>query len=71
MAAVTLCKPKPMALLFLDDVLEGLACCSCAACSMVRLLALAALSNCPMMDFLMANFFTLSGGLVVSLSYAT
>ncbi len=38
---------------------------------MVRLLALAALSNCPMMDFLMANFFTLSGGLVVSLSYAT
>lgn len=38
---------------------------------MVRLLWLAALSSCPMIDFLIANFFTESGGFVVSLSWAT
>ncbi len=37
---------------------------------MVRLDVLAAFSRAPMIDFLMANFFTESGGLVVKRSWA-
>jgi len=73
-AAVTLCRPKPIADLFLEVVLAGcwmLLCCSYTAWSMVKFEEWAAFSSAPMIDFLMANFLTESGGLVVSLSWAT
>lgn len=77
MAAVTLWRPNPMADLFLEEVLPGYypltfcwSCCSYTAWNIVRFEVWAAFSKAPIIDFLIANFLTESGGLVVNLNYA-